>query len=94
MKERFWLFKRGNLFYFQDSGTGRQLSLGTKDRNEAERLLEIKRHASDNPSFNQLILRNCLATQDADFATRKWSAVMAHMMTHGKESTRARCDAR
>ncbi len=92
MKERFWLFKRGNVFYFQDSTTGKQHSLGTKDRNEAERLLEIKRQTTDNPSFNQLILKTCLVTQDTEFATRKWSAVMTQLAVNGKESTKARCE--
>lgn len=39
MKERFWLFKRGATYYWQDSQTGEQRSLGTKDKKEAFRLI-------------------------------------------------------
>ena len=38
MKQRFWLFKRGSVFYLQDSETGKKDSLGTRDLKQAERL--------------------------------------------------------
>jgi hypothetical protein len=43
MKQRFYLYRRGQMFYVQDARTGKQQSLETKDRNTALRLLEIKR---------------------------------------------------
>jgi hypothetical protein len=42
MKQRFWLFKRGSVFYLQDSKTGRKDSLGTRDPKQAERLRAAK----------------------------------------------------
>lgn len=42
MKQRFYLYCRGNTFYLQDSRTGKQQSLETKDRNTALHRLELK----------------------------------------------------
>ena len=45
MKNRFWLFKRNGVFYLQDSRTGKQESLGTREREAAERLRATKNEA-------------------------------------------------
>ena len=60
------------MFYLQDSRTGKQQSLETKDRNAALRLLEIKRQTVAEPGFNQFILKTCLSTQDPFLAKRTW----------------------
>ncbi len=75
----------------QDSRTGKQQSLETKDRKAASRLLEIKRQTVAEPGFNQFILKSCLTTQDPHLAKRTWQTVMDQMQTHGKDSTKARC---
>lgn len=85
------MFKRGGTFYFQDSQTGEQKSLGTKNRAEAVRLLEIKRQTSENPGFNQFIFRTCLATQDGLLVKRTWQAAMDQMLIQGRDSTKERC---
>jgi integrase len=91
MKQRFYIYRRGETFYLQDSRTGKQQSLETKDRKAAQRLLEIKRQTAENPGFNQFILKSCLTTQDPLLAKRTWQTVMDQMQTHGKEATRIRC---
>jgi hypothetical protein len=91
MKQRFYLYRRRAVFYLQDSRTGKQQSLETKDRNTALRLLEIKRQTEADPSYNQFILKSCLATRDPLFPNRTWQTVMEQMQTHGKESLRKRC---
>ena len=90
MKQRFYLYRRGDRYYLQDSRTGKQQSLETKDRNEAHRLLEIKRQSATHAAFNQIILKTCLATQDPLLATRTWQNVMDQIQTHGKESSKNR----
>ena len=90
MKQRFYLYRRGDRYYLQDSRTGKQQSLETKDRNEAQRLLEIKRQSAAHAAFNQIILKTCLATQDPLLATRTWQNVMDQIQTHGKESSKNR----
>ena len=37
------MFRRGEMFYIQDSATGKQTSLKTKDETEAKSLLNPKR---------------------------------------------------
>jgi integrase len=91
MKERFYLYRRREMFYLQDSRTGKQQSLETKDRKAALRLLEIKRQTVADPGFNQFILKSCLTTQDPLLGKRTWAAVMEQMQTHGKDATKTRC---
>jgi integrase len=76
MKERLRLFKRGNVFYFEDTETRKQSSLGTKNRTEAVRLLEAKRQSLGNPAFTQLLIRTCLSSVDPLLASRTWQTVM------------------
>jgi hypothetical protein len=39
MKTKYTLFRRGEVFYTQDTATGKQTSLRTKDETEARSLL-------------------------------------------------------
>jgi len=91
LKQRFYLYRRGDTFYWRDSRTGKQQSLETKGRNTALRRLELKRQTAADPAYNQFILKACLATQDPLLAKRTWATVMAQMQTHGKETTKTRC---
>ena len=45
MKTKYTLFRRGEMFYMQDSATGKQTSLRTKDETEAKSLLEARNAA-------------------------------------------------
>ncbi len=90
MKQRFYLYKRGDRYYMQDSRTGKQQSLETSDRSTALRLLEIKRQTVADPAYNQFLLKSCLATQDPLLPKRTWQTVMDQIQTHGKESSRRR----
>jgi hypothetical protein len=72
MKKRFILFRRAGVFYYEDTTTGQQLSLRTKDETEDHTLLNAK-----NESFRQLVLnrqiaRIYLAAADSAAATRIW----------------------
>ena len=91
MKQRFYIFRRRGTFYLQDSRNGKQQSLDTRDRSTALRLLEVKRQSVAEPGFNQLLLKTCLTTQDAQLSHRTWDTVMEQMKTHGRDSTRERC---
>ena len=41
MKQRFILFRRSGVFYYEDTTTGKQLSLHTKDEAEADTLYYV-----------------------------------------------------
>jgi hypothetical protein len=49
--------------YTHDNKTGKQESLGTADRTEAERLLNAKNEAQRNPTINLHIARGYLWLQ-------------------------------
>src|ERR1051325_3764606 len=91
MKQRFYLFRRRGTYYLQDSRTGKQQSLETKDRAVAGRLLETKRQLDGEPGFNQFLVKTCLSHSDPMLTRRTWGTVMDEMATHGRDSTRARC---
>ena len=52
MKQQFNLFQRAGIFYCEDTRTGKQTSLRTRDRADAERLLHIKNEAAHQPAMN------------------------------------------
>ena len=57
MKTKYTLFRRGEVFYMQDSKTGRQTSLRTKDETEARRLLDARNEALRQPVLNLHLAR-------------------------------------
>jgi hypothetical protein len=93
MKQRFYLYRRGETYYLQDGRTGKQQSLETKDRNTALRLLEMKRQTEADPGYTQFILKSCLATRDPLLAQRTWATVMEETRT-GKAVDRQALDLR
>ena len=46
MKSRFIMFRRGSVFYAEETATGKQTSLHTKDKAEAIALLNTKNEAA------------------------------------------------
>ena len=57
MKPRFQMFLRGTTYYYQDTVTGKQLSLRTRDRATALRLLHARNEAEQSPAINLQIAR-------------------------------------
>ena len=77
MKQRFRLFqRRGGAFYSVDNVTGKQTSLRTEYREEAQRLLNAKNEAERQPAINLQIARAYLLASDTGIATRTWHDVM------------------
>ena len=79
MKPHFTLFRRGQVFYSQDTATGHQESLHTKDEGEARTLLHSKNEAHRQPALNLQIARAYLSATDPEIAKRPWRAVMDEM---------------
>src|ERR1039457_416842 len=65
MKTKYTLFRRGEVFYIQDSATGKQTSLRTKDETEARRLLEARNEAQRQPMLNLHLARASFGWQSA-----------------------------
>ena len=76
MKPRFSLFRRGDMFYAQDSTTGKQTSLRTKDEGEAVTLLNAKNEALRQADMNLQLAQVYLQHSDPALAGRTWQQVM------------------
>src|SRR5579863_4276299 len=90
MKTKYTLFRRGEVFYIQDTVTGKQTSLRTKDETEARSLLNARNEASRQPVLNLHIARAYLTASDPAFVERTWATVMEQLQSRGKDSSRER----
>jgi len=90
MKHRFILFQRAGIFYCEDTSTGKQTSLRTRDKADAVRLLHVQNEATHQPAMNLQIAQVYLQHGDPAMATRTWQDVMAQIVTtkHGNTQMR------
>jgi len=79
MKNRFILFQRSGVYYCEDTTTGKQSSLRTKDKADALRLLHVKNEAVHQPAMNLQIAQVYLQHSDPALAMRTWGQVMDQM---------------
>ncbi len=79
MKQRFFLYRRGEMFYCEDTITGKQSTLRTKDESEAKSLLNARNEALRQPAMNLQIAQVYLQHGDATMAQRTWQNVMDAM---------------
>jgi hypothetical protein len=56
MKPKFRLFRRGKTFWCEDTKSGRQQSLGTKNKGDATRLLHGRNEAHGTAFHSQCLL--------------------------------------
>jgi integrase len=77
MKQQYQLFKRGwGTYYYQDTKTGKQQSLHTKDKHQARALVQTMNEALRQPMLNLEIARAYLKGSDSGFNSRTWAWVM------------------
>jgi integrase len=93
MKNQFILFQRNGVFYCEDTATGKQSSLRTRDRAEAERLLAVKNEAVRQPAMNLQIAQVYLQHGDPALAARTWQHVMEQIVSLKSGETRLRWEA-
>jgi hypothetical protein len=79
MKQRFTMFRRGRVFYCQDSTNGHQESLRTRDESEARALLHSRNEAFRQPVLNVQMARAYLSANDPQICKRTWQALMTEM---------------
>ncbi len=71
MKNRYRMFRRrGGVYYLQDSATGKQESLRTIKRAEAESLWQARNNALQQPLINLEIAKAYLIATDPRMAQR------------------------
>jgi integrase len=85
--KKYRLYRRGSVYYIHDNETGKQESLRTEDRIEAERLWHAKNEAQRQPTINIQIARAYLMVGDPKAATRTWQEVMDEIVKLKTDST-------
>jgi integrase len=90
MKAKYTLFRRGGIYYSQDTTTGQQKSLRTRTEHEAVQLVNARNEAHRQPVLNLHLARAYLAASDPALVERTWQTVMAQLQARGKESSRER----
>ena len=92
MKRRYILYRRklGGTFYIEDNHTRKQESLGTKDRREAESLLNARNESARQPHLNLQIAKAYLAGTDSGVSTRTWQNAMDAIIDTKTGSTKER----
>jgi len=91
MKSRFRLFQRGTgIFFSEDRATGVQASLRTRDPREAERLINARNEAQDQPGFALQMARTYLAAADPTLTKRTWRFAIEELINtkHGENALR------
>ena len=90
MRSKFILFQRSGIFYCEDTSTGKQTSLRTRDRADAQRLLAAKNEATHEPAMNLQIAQVYLQHGDPALATRTWQDVMNQIIATKRGPTQHR----
>jgi integrase len=90
MKKTYRMFRRGKTYYCQHNLTGKQESLGTKDKAYALELLHAKNHATEQPMLNLQLARVYASASDPYAATRTWKDVMDEITRTKTGSTHER----
>ena len=70
MKTKYTLFRRDGIYYSQDSATGKQTSLRTKDETEASSLLNARNEAQRQPTLNLHLARAYLTASAPAYFNR------------------------
>jgi hypothetical protein len=81
MKRPFRNFCRNGVYYSEDTDTGKQKSLQTRDGGDAARLISVMNEAAKNPAWLILqIGRIYLSASDPKAATRTWKDVLTALL--------------
>jgi integrase len=78
------------VFYLKNKTTGEQTTLKTKDKAEAQRLLQAHNESERQPHFNLALARVYINGADPQLATRTWQEVMESIVAKKTDETRRR----
>jgi integrase len=91
MKEQFGLIKRPwGVYYLKNKTTGEQTSLKTRDKAEAQRLLNAQNDAENQSHLNLALARVYMNGADPKLGTRTWEDVMNHIVERKTGDTERR----
>jgi len=89
MKDRYWLSKRGSVYYSLDSTTRERKSLGTGNRQEAQKIIQAKNESTGRPALGLAIAKAYIAAYDQTLVERTWHFVMEQYSSRGQPQTQA-----
>ena len=96
MKNKYRMFRSGKsgYYYWQDNDTGKQGTLGTLDKGEAQRLVNARNESCNTPAtaINLQIARAYLNAADPRLITRTWQEVMEALVALKHGTSRLRWD--
>src|ERR1700733_5661991 len=95
MQTRYRLIRRGTrggMFYCVDTETGKRTSLQIADEEQAQRIIQSKNGALQQPAINLQIAKAYLAATDPNFIKRTWREVMAEFVNVKTGSNRKRSE--
>lgn len=91
MKNRYRAFRRGwGIYYCEDTQTGKQESLGTANKQEADRLVHAKNEGEQHPAFSLQLARVYWKAGDPAAGARTWQFVMDEIFKTKHDNTRHR----
>jgi integrase len=92
MDTQFRMYRRrkSGFFYIENKITGKQSTLKTRDRAEAQRLVQAHNDAYNQSIFNLALARVYLTGADPELVTRTWQDVMNHIVRRRGGETRRR----
>lgn len=90
MKNRFTIFRRGTVWYYEDRKTGQQKSLNTRDPEEARKLVQAKNDAVNLPLMNINMAKAYLNAIDPKITTRTWADVMERFCCRSNPASKMR----
>ncbi len=91
MKQLFGLIRRPwGVFYLKNKITGEQTSLKTREKAEAQRLLQAHNDSESQPHFNLALARVYINGVDPKLCTRTWQEVMENIVAKKSEETKRR----
>ena len=89
MKKKFWLCKRGSVYYLFDSETGHRTSLRTEDQTQAEQILQAKNQVEGKPLLGLALAKAYLSALDPHLPQRTWQDVLDEFCSRGQPQTQA-----
>ena len=88
-KQRFWLYRRGGIYYIHDSETGERDSLHTRSKQEAEQIRSARNMTVARPVIGMSLAKAYLSSQDPKLLVRTWQDVVEDFCSRGKPQTQA-----
>jgi hypothetical protein len=86
-KQRYWLYRRGGIYYIHDSETGVRESLETRNKQEAEHIRQTRNMTAARPVIGMSLAKAYLTSQDPNLLKRTWQDVVDEFCNRGSEET-------